>query len=177
MAEIILRRADANSVLEERRANGYKDFVTLDSPTYGKVAAPKAKPQIPPRPSAADVRPAPVSGSRNEKYVLVDGKYRLNPAYDPPFDITLGEAIAIPPLIGAAVALLPEIGPAGALFGRGRLRNGDPSLFNWGDPRIGWSWDAEGWLGARNYFGPHGGKPRTDSHWHRTYIPGPKGPK
>ena len=65
-----------------------------------------------------DAHPAPISGPRDEKYVLVDGKYRLNPNYDPPFDITLGQAIAIPPLIGAGVALLPEVAAAAAAAGR-----------------------------------------------------------
>lgn len=111
MAEIILRRADADSVLEERRANGYKGFVSLDSPTYGRDEALKAKKQaVSPTPSP---RLAPISGPRNEKYMLVGGKYKLNPAYDPPFDITLDQAIAIPPLVGAGVALLPEIAAAG----------------------------------------------------------------
>lgn len=53
-------------------------------------------------------------GPADQKYILIDGKYRLNPKYDPPFDITLGQAIAIPPLIGAAGVLLPEAAAAAA---------------------------------------------------------------
>jgi len=67
-------------------------------------------------------------------------------------------------------------GPKGPLFGRGRYRGGKPGLFNKGDPRMGWSWNQGGWAGPRNYFGPHGGTPGTPGHWHRTPIPGPRGP-
>lgn len=51
---------------------------------------------------------------RNQKYLLENGRYRLNPDYDPPFDISLGEAIAIPPLVGAAAALAPSVAAAAA---------------------------------------------------------------
>lgn len=124
MARVIVRRADADSVLEERRANGYKGFVSLDSRTYGREGALKAQKQAASPTSSS--RPAPISGPRNEKYVLIDGKYKLNPAYDPPFDITLGQAIAAGPLIGAAAAALtPEA--AAALFARrtGLLNSND----------------------------------------------------
>ncbi len=71
-------------------------------------------------------------------------------------------------------ATLGKAGPAGPLFGRLRYRQGIPSLFNSGNFRVGWSWNQNGWLGARNYFGVHGGVPKTPSHWHATPIPGPK---
>jgi hypothetical protein len=52
----------------------------------------------------------------NQKYVVVGGKYYPNPHYDPPFDITLGQAIAIPAVVAAGAALLPEAAVAiGAL--------------------------------------------------------------
>lgn len=48
----------------------------------------------------------------SQKYVLVGGKYHLNPNYAPPFDISLEQAIAIPPLVGMAGALAPEVAAA-----------------------------------------------------------------
>ena len=123
MGEVVIRRADSDSVLQERRANGYKGFVTLDSPTYTKASGPNVPPPVAPS-RLPDARPVPTSGPRNEKYVLVDGKYRLNPAYDPPFDISLEQAIAIPPLIGAGAALLPEVAAVAGAVGR-FIRYGD----------------------------------------------------
>ncbi|ABQ70784.1 hypothetical protein Swit_4446 [Rhizorhabdus wittichii RW1] len=52
----------------------------------------------------------------SQKYVLVGGKYHPNPNYDPPFDISLEQAIAVPALVGMAGALAPEAGTA--LFAR-----------------------------------------------------------
>ncbi|GBF57879.1 hypothetical protein PbB2_01549 [Candidatus Phycosocius bacilliformis] len=98
-----------------------------------------------------------------------------NKDVDPCNPYYLGSAIAgliSPGSFGRKFA--EEAGPAGALFGRSRLRNGVPSLFNSGNFRLGWSWNPQGWLGARNYFGVHGGVPKTPSHWHITPIPGPK---
>jgi hypothetical protein len=122
-----------------------------------------------------------VTGARNvsdgSKWILAGGHYYPNPNYVRPwYDLGLEGAATIPPLIGAAAAILPETGPAGLLFGRANYRNSEPSIFNSGDPRFGWSWNKQGWAGARNYFGPHGGVPHTDTHWHGTYMPGPKGP-
>lgn len=51
---------------------------------------------------------------RGEKYLLENGRYRLNPDYDPPLDISLEQAIAIPPMVGAAAALAPSIAGAAA---------------------------------------------------------------
>lgn len=124
MGNVVVRRADGDSVLEERRANRYKGFVSLDSPTYGRASVQVAEDQAMSKQPAQRPQSVPVAGSRNEKYVLVDGKYRLNPKYDPPFDITLGQAIAIPPLLGAGAALLPEIAAAAASAGR-FIRYGD----------------------------------------------------
>ncbi|ABQ70782.1 hypothetical protein Swit_4444 [Rhizorhabdus wittichii RW1] len=44
----------------------------------------------------------------SQKYVLVGGKYYPNPHYDPPFDISLEQAIGGPPLAAGAAAFLPE---------------------------------------------------------------------
>jgi hypothetical protein len=64
-------------------------------------------------------------------------------------------------------------GPKGPLLGRGRYRNGNPGLFNRGNNRFGWSWNKEK---GRNMLGFHGGTPGTPGHWHKTPIPGPRGP-
>jgi len=59
---------------------------------------------------SADVAiPKTVRGPAGEKWVLVDGKYRPNESYNPRFDITLGQAIGIPPLVAAAAAALPAL--------------------------------------------------------------------
>lgn len=42
---------------------------------------------------------------RLEKYLLENGRYRLNPYYNPPFDITLGEVIVIPPIVAGVATL------------------------------------------------------------------------
>ena len=100
-----------------RRQRGLTDddpaSVSLPSPTYGpKAPRRKAEPK--------HIRPvnvtqyARVNGPANEKYVAEDGKYRRNRAYNPPFDITLGQAVAIPPLLGAAGAALAAL-PAAVL--------------------------------------------------------------
>jgi len=73
-------------------------------------------------------------------------------------------------------ALGGAIGPKGPFFGRGRYRMGSPGILNRGNFRIGWSWKGTVTKG-RNYFGFHGGLPRTPGHWHRTPIPGPRGGK
>jgi RHS repeat-associated protein len=68
-------------------------------------------------------------------------------------------------------AFFAASGPKGPLFGRGRYTGGGSGFFNTGNTRVGWFWQK-----GRNWFGPHGGVPRTDSHWHIRLIPGPKGP-
>lgn len=73
----------------------------------------------------------------------------------------------------ASGGLCKASGPAGPLFGRARYRGGQSGIFNRGDFRMGWSWDANK---GRNMFGVHGGTPGTPGHWHQTPIPGPKGP-
>jgi RHS repeat-associated protein len=72
-------------------------------------------------------------------------------------------------LVGAAAG---ATGPGGPIFGR--LRYGAPRWggnLNTGDFRIGWSFHN-----GRNWFGMHGGTPKSANHWHRTPIPGPQGP-
>jgi hypothetical protein len=64
--------------------------------------------------------PEPIDRKVDKKWVLADGRYGLNPHYDPSFDITLGQAIGIPPLIGAAAALAPTATAALALIRSGR---------------------------------------------------------
>jgi RHS repeat-associated protein len=76
---------------------------------------------------------------------------------------------------GAATIGLAS-GPRGPLFGRARYRNGNAGIFNRGNTRVGWSWNQSGWAGSRNYFGVHGGRPGSAGHWHRTPLPGPRGP-
>ena len=75
---------------------------------------------------------------------------------------------------GVAGAFAGLSGAAGPIFGRLRYRDGQASLLNSGTNRLGWSWNQNGWAGARNYFGPYGGTPNTSSHWHVTPIPGSK---
>ena len=81
----------------------------------------------------------------------------------------IGEAAG---LLGNLVGGLGPFGPKGPLFGRKRYRNGRPSLFNTGDPRVGWSWDDK--IG-RNMWGAHGGDTRLGTEWHYTLVPGPTG--
>ncbi len=73
-------------------------------------------------------------------------------------------------LLGNLVGSMAPSGPKGPLFGRARYRNGRPSLFNSGDPRVGWSWDDNA---GRNMWGAHGGSTRLGTDWHYTPIPGP----
>jgi RHS repeat-associated protein len=73
----------------------------------------------------------------------------------------------------AGGAFVCGAGPSGPLFGRARYRGGEAGVFNRGDVRLGWSWDA---AKGRNMFGLHGGQPGTPGHWHVTPIPGPRGP-
>lgn len=128
-----------------RRQRGLTDddpvSVSLPSPTYG----PKA-----PRREAGPkhIRPvnvtqyARVNGPANEKYVVEDGKYRRNRAYNPPFDITLGQAIAGPALIGAAggaIAALPPAVLAGLAAGgirAGTAMNGAARLVGSYPPKV-----------------------------------------
>ncbi len=115
------RKAIADWEREFRKQRGLASDapvpVSLPSPTYGQRArrAAEAEPRR--------VRPvnvsqyATVNGPVNEKYVLEDGKYRLNPNFNPPFDITLGQAMAIPPLIGAAAGTTAALLPPAVLGG------------------------------------------------------------
>jgi RHS repeat-associated protein len=56
--------------------------------------------------------------SDSTKYVDVGGRYYLNPNYNPPFEITLGQAITIPALIGAGAAAITS---SEALFAGNRV--------------------------------------------------------
>jgi RHS repeat-associated protein len=77
-------------------------------------------------------------------------------------------------LSGAIGAGLSMLGPSGVVFGRAGSKAAQlgyrGGFLNRGNFRIGWSWHN-----GRNWFGVHGGKPFTPSHWHRTPIPGPRG--
>ena len=74
--------------------------------------------------------------SDSTKYVNVGGRYYLNPNYNPVVDVTLGQATAIPPIIGASAA---TIGSGDVLFAGGRMGilNSNPYF------RIGWGPGAE----------------------------------
>jgi hypothetical protein len=76
--------------------------VSLFSPTFLSAKAGADKRQSNRARSGKEL-----AGSQ-QKWILSDGKYRLNPSYAPKHDISLGQAIALPPVVAAAAALAPE---------------------------------------------------------------------
>ena len=116
MAAIIIHGLDPKTLKPKQRTRDRAGPVTIPSPVLEDDHALRleAKRNAASVRAGAVARQAAATGPANEKWILIDGKYRQNPNYDPPFDITLGQAIAIPPLIGAAGALLPEAAAAAA---------------------------------------------------------------
>lgn len=97
--------------------------------------------------------------------------------YDPcvtsdEFDAFLGQAAG--GFVGGAAVGGYYSGPRGPLFGRARYRSGRGSgALNSGNQRLGWFWWEDS---GRNWWGPHGGVPGTNGHWHVPLVPGPRGP-
>jgi RHS repeat-associated protein len=75
-------------------------------------------------------------------------------------------------------AVFGSTGPSGILFGRGGTKAAQlgykGGIFNQGNRRAGWSFNQ-----GKNWFSIHGGKPRTDGHWHRDLFsfPGAADPR
>jgi uncharacterized protein RhaS with RHS repeats len=76
------------------------------------------------------------------KYLLVNGRYQLNPNYIDPYPwLNLQNAITIPPLIGATAATAPLVpgflGPSGPAFGDTAFGATSQGFFNSGFYRMG----------------------------------------
>jgi RHS repeat-associated protein len=92
--------------------------------------------------------------------IIDDGQPNSPPASQPAPPSAI---VAAPPAILGGAGGYWLLGPRGPLFGRGRLRGGNPGWFNRGNFRIGWSWNN---FLKKDLFAIHGGRPHTPTHWH-----------
>lgn len=95
--------------------------------------------------AACQARIQRFDSERHRQWVLIDGRYVMNPLYERPWwDPGLAGAIAIPPVIGAGAAAGPvtltALGPTGRVFGSSRFGHGaQRGIANSGYFRIGFT--------------------------------------